>query len=131
MNVKKQVDHWLKTAEKDFETAKIILDAGKNYHYCLFFCHLVLEKALKALVVQCTGETPPKIHDLEVLAKKAKLALTEDEKDFFTLMTGYNLEARYPDVKFKVYKRSTRSLAEKLMQRTWEKFLWIKKLVTQ
>ncbi len=52
MNVKKQIDYWLTTAKSDLETAEIIFKAGKNYHHCLFFCHLVLEKGLKALVAK-------------------------------------------------------------------------------
>lgn len=131
MNVKKQVQYWLKSAKNDFETAQLIFNAGKNYHHCLFFCHLVLEKGLKALVTKKTGTIPPKIHDLESLAEKARLQLSNEVKDFFGLMTGYSIEARYPDEKFKIYKRSTKALAANLLQRTTEMFQWIEKLAEQ
>lgn len=35
-------------------------------HYVLFFCHLYLEKLLKALVVQTTGSHAPRTHNLLV-----------------------------------------------------------------
>lgn len=100
MNVKKQIQYWLKTAEKDWETAQIIFDAGKNYHHCLFFCHLVLEKGLKANVVKVTGTVPPKIHT-------------------------FNIEGRYPDMRYQIYKSATKSLTKKLLNKTKEEFQWM------
>jgi len=34
-----------------------------------FICHLVAEKALKAVIADKKDEIPPKIHDLKALAK--------------------------------------------------------------
>ncbi len=93
MNVKRQVQYWLKSADSDLETAQIIFDSGKSLHYCLFFCHLVMEKGLKGLVAKRTESIPPRIHDLEVLAEKADIDLSEEMKEFFSLMNTYNLEA--------------------------------------
>jgi len=55
--------------EGNLETAQIIFDSGKNYHHCLFFCHLILEKALKANVVKATGKIPPRSLAKKLLAK--------------------------------------------------------------
>lgn len=131
MNVKKQIQYWLKTAENDLETAQLIFDAGKNYHHCLFFCHLVLEKGLKALVVKRTESYPPKIHDLEMLAAKADLQLTDDLKDFFFLMTKYCLEGRYPDEKFEIYKKANKRTARDLLSKTRAEYKWIEALAKQ
>jgi HEPN domain-containing protein len=128
MNVKKQIDYWLTTAKSDLETAEIIFKAGKNYHHCLFFCHLVLEKGLKALVAKHTKNFPPKMHDLESLALKAGIELTQEQKDFYSLMTGYSIEARYPDDKLKIYKRTTGAVAARILKRTIREFRWIEKL---
>jgi HEPN domain-containing protein len=92
MTVKQQIEYWIKTARGDLETAQLIFDSGRNLHHCLFFCHLALEKGLKANVVKKTKATPPKIHDLEILAEKAGLDLPDDMKDFFSLMNTFNLE---------------------------------------
>lgn len=131
MNVKDQIHYWLKTAKDDLETAQIIFDAGRNYHHCLFFCHLVLEKGLKANVVKATGKTPPKIHNLLLLTEKAKLVLTPEQKDFFLLMNTFNIEGRYPDMKYQIYKQATKSLAGKMLTKVKGQFGWMEKLAKQ
>ncbi len=68
---------------------------------------------------------PPKIHDLELLAKKAKLKLTTDQLDFLTELNGFVLEARYPDEKLKLYKLSTQALANDLFNKTVELKNWL------
>lgn len=118
INVKKQIEYWLKTAEKDFETAGLILDSGNNLHHCLFFCHLVIEKHLKALVVKRKREIPPKTHDLEFLANKVDLDLPVNELDFLTEMNQFVLEARYPDEKLKLYRLATRTFTKSCLDKT-------------
>ena len=130
-NAKKQIDYWFRTAANDLETAQIIFDAGKNYHHCLFFCHLVLEKGLKANVVRTTGAVPPKIHNLLLLAERAEMLLTQEQKDFLRFMNGFNIEGRYPDEQFEIYKRTTKALAKELFTKTKEQFEWMRKLARQ
>lgn len=125
MNAKKQVEYWLTTARSDLETAQTIFDSGKNLHHCLFFCHLVLEKGMKALVARRTGSLPPRIHDLELLAERASLLLTSELKDFFSLMNSFNLEARYPDERFRIYKKATKKYTDGLLKKTKETFGWL------
>lgn len=110
---------------------KCSLESGKNLHYCLFFCHLVIEKHLKALVVRRTSLVPPRTHDLEKLAKKAGLDLPVTDLDFLTEMTGFNLESRYPDERLKIYRRATPEMTRKLFNKTIEIKKWIRKLVKQ
>lgn len=86
VDVKKQIHYWLTTAESDFETAHVIFRAGKNFHHSCFFCHLVLEKALKALIVKRTKRTPLHTHDLVLLATKVALDIDDETKAFFELM---------------------------------------------
>lgn len=76
MEQKELVKYWLKTAEHDYETM-VGLYRIKRYADCLFFGHIVLEKVLKALVVQTTKKQAPRIHDLVRLQEKAKLSLIE------------------------------------------------------
>lgn len=127
MDVQKQIEYWLTTAETDIATAKTIFDSGKNYHYALFFCHLTLEKYLKALVVKKTENYPPRIHDLELLAEKAGLHVNESQLIFLREMTEYNLEARYPDEQYEIYKKVNEPLARSTMKMTEEYIEWIKK----
>ena len=63
----------------------------------LFFCYLVLEKALKAHVVKKTGEEiPPKSHNLIHLAELAEIELMEEDESFLGMLMKYQSESRYP-----------------------------------
>ncbi|MBI5474560.1 MAG: HEPN domain-containing protein [Ignavibacteriae bacterium] len=107
------------------ETAETLLKSKENLHYCLFFCHLVAEKHLKALVTKVTEQIPPRIHDLEILAGKANLELTTTQLDFLTELNGFVLEARYPDEKLKIYRISTPELATSMFTKTVEMKNWL------
>ena len=71
----------------------------------MFFGHIVLEKILKGLVVQETGEQAPYIHDLARLADLAKTDSDIKEIEFLKFVNGFNIKARYPDHKLKIYKK--------------------------
>ena len=60
---------WLKQAKYDIDTAKAMLKAGRNI-YCVFMCHLSLEKAFKALYVMRVDKNPLKSTALFILPKK-------------------------------------------------------------
>jgi len=63
----------------------------------LFFAHLALEKALKALVVKATRELAPLSHNLAFLAEKTELKFQESDLAFFIDMNRFSLHGRYPD----------------------------------
>ena len=91
----KTINYWLEGAAYDLETGKSLLDA-RRFPYALFFGHLALEKALKALLVKESGEHAPFTHSLMILAKKANIELTEDMIDRLAEYTRFNIQARYP-----------------------------------
>lgn len=95
-NINKQIEYWKNSAQSNFETAEILFGAGK-YIECMFFCHLTIEKFLKALVVKHTHEIPPKSHDLFYLSKTGKIDLTEEQSKFMQILLKYQLEGRYPE----------------------------------
>jgi HEPN domain-containing protein len=96
LNINKQIDYWIEGAGNDFDTARLLIENGKVLHG-LFFCHLVIEKAIKANVVRITGEIPPKSHNLIYLSEKAEIVFTEDDELFVGVLMKYQLEGRYPD----------------------------------
>ena len=63
----------------------------------LFFCHLVIEKAVKAHVVKSTHQIPPKSHNLIFLSEKTDLSVKENDEIFFGVLMKYQLQGRYPD----------------------------------
>jgi HEPN domain-containing protein len=96
LNVPKQIEYWQNGATDDFETASILVD-NKKYIHGLFFCHLSIEKIIKAHVVKATNEIPPKSHDLFFLSKKANIVLPDDKQLIIQILMKYQLEGRYPE----------------------------------
>lgn len=96
MNLEKQIEYWKTTALADFETAELLINNNKLVHG-LFFCHLTIEKLLKANFVKSTKSLAPKTHDLIYLMKKTNLVFTEKHKRTLIALMGYLIEGRYPD----------------------------------
>lgn len=96
INVQKQIEYWMEGAIDDLETAKILIERKRVLHG-LFFCHLVIEKSIKAHVVKSTSEIAPRSHNLLHLLEKTNLKLNEDEELFLGILMKYQLQGRYPD----------------------------------
>lgn len=123
---RKIIDYWIKLAERNWKTAKSLLKLG-HYDMCLFCCHLVLEKYLKASVVLNTKDNPPHIHDLNRLAIIAKLEVSDERKKFLNEITKFNIQARYDDIKLAFYKKATKDYTGKYVEITEELIIWLKK----
>jgi len=126
INIRKVKDYWQKSSSHDYETARFLF-TGRRYPECLFFCHLMIEKTLKALVVEKTKSHAPHIHQLVDLAKIAKIDLNEKQEDYLTEITEFNIAARYDAYKFDFYKRCSKSYTEKYFKISKNLYLWLKK----
>ena len=118
----KHIEYWIKNAENDIETAKILISQNRILHG-LFFCHLVLEKALKAHVVKTTGEIPPKSHNLIHLAELAKIVLPEEDESFLGILMKYQLESRYPGNSLQI---PSREITDVYLDKTKILLKWLK-----
>jgi HEPN domain-containing protein len=96
INLKKQIDYWINGAEEDLLIADLLI-REKRVLYGLFFCHLVIEKAIKAHVVKTTREVAPRSHNLIYLSEKADLVFDEETGIFLGILMKYQLQGRYPD----------------------------------
>jgi HEPN domain-containing protein len=56
-----------------------------------------LGKWLKALILNRSGEFPPRIHQLIHLAEAAGAPVDEEQADFFRELSFYYIQSRYPD----------------------------------
>jgi len=122
-----KTDYWLEMCDDDLVTAKAMLDAGRLL-WMGFICHLVAEKALKAVIAEKIDEVPPKIHDLKTLAKRSKLMsdLSGKQLDLLEQLNPLQIEARYPEHKDKISATLTFEKCQKIYSDT-ERFLcWIK-----
>jgi len=104
------------------DIAKSLLKSGKC-DACMFFCHLALEKSLKGLLTHKTRRTPPFSHDLTGLALSAGIRINKEQTRELKTITGFNIAARYDNVKKDFYKMCTREYAKKYFDLTKK---WLK-----
>jgi HEPN domain-containing protein len=130
MDTQSKVEYWLDLVEYDLETVEALL-AGKRYLYVGFFCHMIIEKTLKALFTKIYNEVPPKIHKLNVLVKKNKIdqLVTEEIADIIDKLEPLNIEARYPTYKQEISKILTKEYTIELLKETKELMEWIKMML--
>ena len=95
IDVNKQIRYWVNGSVEDLITAEWLVK-GKRFKESLFFCHLSLEKILKALLVKKTEDIPPRTHDLFILLKRSEIKFDEKDLEFMGILMRYQLEGRYP-----------------------------------
>ena len=96
IDLQKQIHYWIKEAEDNILSADILIQKGRLLHG-LFFCHLVIEKAIKAHVAKETKKIPPRSHNLILLSEKANLKIDDSSEIFLGILMKYQLQGRYPD----------------------------------
>ena len=126
ISVKKIVNYWERGAKHDWETAQSLRKSSRN-DACLFFCHLVLEKYLKSMVVEKTKQHTSCTHNLVELAQKANLNLNEEQLERLAEINEFNLSCRYPDYKYNFYKKCTKKFTDKYFDITKKLYTWLKK----
>lgn len=105
MTKEQHIAYWVEASNRDWEAIQAMYNA-KTFIYSLFFAHLSLEKLLKAhWVKDNTGNFPPKIHYLLYILVETKLEMTNTDKNFLEIMNQFQLEGRYPDYQFELYKK--------------------------
>ena len=95
MDIEKQIEYWKEGAISDLEAASILLNNNKFLN-ALFFCHLAIEKALKAHYVKIYSIVPPRTHNLGFLLDKTGITVSQEQDEFIGIIMEYQLEGRYP-----------------------------------
>ena len=122
MENKKFIQEWIKQSLYDLETAQAMFKTGR-YIYCVFMCHLSLEKILKGLYSQKINKIPPKIHSLVYFVQIQNLILSEKTNKFLEDLEEVSVPTRYPeelDQLLKVYdKKKTQAILSETKE-AWE-----------
>ena len=121
--------YWVDEAEEALAVLEHLFEKG-DYSYALFFGHLAIEKMLKGLYVAVKKEHAPPIHNLYRLARMTGMALTPERKEQLTLITSFNIEARYPDLKRSFRAKCTRQFAFEKIQVIKEVMIWLREANT-
>lgn len=127
MDKEKQINYWLTSSDMDWQTANDIFNSDKNFHYCLFIGHLSIEKLLKAFVVEKTETFPPKSHNLVRLAELAEIEITIEQIKLLEELNQFQLDTRYPDEKFSLYKIATKDFTTEKINKVNELRQWLLK----
>ena len=122
------VAYWLSEAEEARKVAWHLFEK-KDYSYSLFFGHLAVEKMLKAILAQRTNEEIPRSHNLLRLLNAAGVEASEERCDYLMRITGYNLEARYPDYKRAFRKKCSKEFTEVELGIVEEVMKWLASIV--
>jgi HEPN domain-containing protein len=118
------IAYWMQLARLDLESAQKSLQ-GESYLHCLFGCQQSLEKLLKALVVEVTNQSPPRLHNLVRLASIAGLRLDSQHETLLSKLSLEYIELRYPEELATVDEMNSREVAEEHLQQTEELFRWL------
>jgi len=119
-------EEWYFQSDYDYETAVDMFKSGRAV-YCIFMCHLSLEKALKGLLVRKTGEFPIKSHSLVYFVEKMGLELNESHYEFIFMLNKISVPTRYPDDLRKLFNAYTRERTKSILKQTKEVQSWIKR----
>lgn len=124
------MEYWLNSADRDYETMKIMYENKRNT-WSLFLGHLVIEKLLKGLYAKNNKENPYTIksHNLLTLAEKCDLELTDEQLERLQIITQFNISARYDDYKESFYQKCTDEYTAKQVKNIEEVYVWLKNML--
>jgi HEPN domain-containing protein len=120
-------EEWFFQSDYDLETALHMLQTGRNV-YCIFMCHLSLEKALKGLFVKRLNQFPPKIHNLVYFVEKLALEPEDAHLDFLIWINKMSVATRYTEDMRSMIKLYPQERTNDIYQQTKTIQQWIKNL---
>lgn len=118
-------EEWYFQSDYDLETAFDMFKSGR-YVYCIFMCHLSLEKVLKGLLVKTKREFPSKSHSLIYFVEKLELKMEDSYYEFLFTLNKISVPTRYPEDLRKLVAAYSIDRTENILNRTKEIQLWIK-----
>lgn len=125
-NFQKTIKYWIEGSSNDFQAANILFEK-KFYPQALFFCHLRLEKILKAFFMKKAQKTPPFVHDLRRLAELVEMDLTKERQKVLDEISIFNIAGRYVEEKFEFYKKyNSEKIVAKYLKITKDLLKWLK-----
>ena len=123
----KTPEEWLIQAEEDMATAEFISNSGR-YVYAVFFAHLTIEKALKAIYHKKFNELPPKTHNLSALLKMNELIPPPLIGEFIFDLDHASVATRYPEELMKLHLAYSQQRVERILSQTKETLTWVKQM---
>jgi len=86
MTKEENVKYWTDLSDRELTTAELLVK-GNQYLWAGFMCHQVIEKIFKAYYSALSGETPPFLHELDLLAHRGGFYEALDDAQIALLYT--------------------------------------------
>lgn len=129
VNMDQVAQYWIDEAEEAFTILQHLFEKV-DYSYALFFGHLAVEKLLKAAYVLQEKEHAPPIHNLSRLARMAGISLSRERREQLAMITSFNIEARYPDLKRSFRNKCTREFTTEQIKSIQDVMKWLREIMT-
>lgn len=99
----------------------------ESYLGSAFFCHLTIEKALKAHYALVVLKPAPKTHNLLVLAAESHILdkIPTHYRDLLAELMPFQIEGRYPVDRQRLIQDNTPETFSSLLKRTAELLGWV------
>lgn len=123
--IEELIKYWQESSLMDFNTAEDIFEKTKNYVAVLFYLHLSIEKIIKAYYVYQRNNHAPFSHNLLYLSRESGLDIAEKDILLLSEINEFNLESRYPDEKFSIYKMADKTFTGKYLKEVRRLREWI------
>jgi HEPN domain-containing protein len=92
-------------------------------------CHLSVEKALKAIVLDRKKKPAPKTHDLLRLIELGEIRVPEKHRPILAHLNEASVPTRYPEDVSKLVRHYNRSAAQRYLKETKSLLQWLRTLV--
>ena len=88
-------------------------------------------KVAKAIYAKVNQDNPypPKIHNLNILAKKCNLELDDRKTKILVTCNSFNISARYEDYKNEFYEKCTKEYTSEQIENIEEVRSWLKEML--
>jgi HEPN domain-containing protein len=124
-SVSSATKNWVASADYDLLTASNLLKS-RRYIYVVFFCHLSIEKTLKAIYSKRHNEMPPYTHNLNRLIEIAGISIEDAYKEFIDRISLQSIPTRYPSDLARLSSQLNRKVAEEHLRETKRVVKWLK-----
>lgn len=118
--------NWIASADYDLVTAGNLLKT-RRFIYVVFFCHLAIEKALKAIYSKRFSQMPPYTHNLNRLIEVLGISLENKHRVFIDRISLQSVPTRYPSDLARLSRQLNKKAAEEHLKQTRQVIKWLKK----
>ncbi len=122
--LKATTKNWIASAKYDIESARHMFDT-RRYIHVIFFCHLAIEKMLKAIVAESQDRHPPYTHDLYELIRLGHLDIPEAHQVVIAKLNQLSIATRYPEDLDQLVKSYPKSVAADFLKQSKAVLKWL------